>query len=205
MQSTSDSFTRVSLLQLALEDSDSPAWEELLRYYEPFVRRSLFHLGVKNPEVDDVCQQVLTRLWQQLKNYRRDEKRARFRTWLTKLIRNVAINDFRKRQRAKRTQGTDAEIMQSLAADSSQLEQKIEAEWQQHVIGLAMARIENIFTGKAIEVFLRVQEGESIEEVSESLGINRQSARVLKSRVKKRLMFEVIKIRNSLEFSDSNP
>ena len=58
---------------------------------------------------------------------------------------------------------------------------------------------------RAIEVFLRVHEGESFEQVSKSLGISKQSAHVLKSRVKKRLMDEVVRILDSLEFPQAEP
>ena len=93
---------------------------------------------------------------------------------------------------------TDAVYL--LAGDSSDLEQKLETEWEKYVVTVAMDRIRKIFSGKAVEVFLRVHEGESCEQVSKSLGISKQSAHVLKSRVKKRLMDEVVRILDSLEF-----
>ena len=98
---------------------------------------------------------------------------------------------------------TDAVYL--LTGDSSDLEQKIETEWEKYVVTVAMDRIRKIFSGKAVEVFLRVHEGESCEQVSRSLGISKQSAHVLKSRVKKRLMDEVLRILDSLEFPQVQP
>ena len=162
-------------------------------------------MKVKNSEIDDVCQQVLAKLWQELKNFEPDDERARFRTWFTTLIRNVAIDDYRKRKRAKRVSGANSDFIPLLAAKSSDLEQKIEAEWEQYVVAVAMNRIQKIFTGKAIEVFLRIHEGESFENVSNSLGISKQSVYVLKSRVKNRLTCEVLQILDSVEFPRSKP
>ena len=125
-------------------------------------RRTSFHavvehgtLGIMkiNPSTtDDVCQQVLAKLWQELKNFQPDEKRARFRTWFTKLIRNVAIDDYRKRRRANRVSGVSSDAVYLLTGDSSDLEQKIETEWEKHVVTVAMGRIRRIFSGKAVEV-----------------------------------------------------
>ena len=204
MPSTTNTFTRISLLQRA-QASDSGAWDEVLRFYEPFVRRTLGIMKINPSTTDDVCQQVLAKLWQELKNFQPDEKRARFRTWFTKLIRNVAIDDYRKRKRANRVSGVSTDAVYLLTGDSSELEQKIEAEWEKYVITVAMDRIQRIFSGKAVEVFLRVHEGESCEQVSKSLGISKQSGHVLKSRVKKRLMDEVVRILDSLEFPQAAP
>lgn len=199
MSSTNETDTRISLLQLAQSAQDSPAWEEVLEYYEPFVRQTLVRMKIKKSEIDDVCQQVLAKLWQGLKNYRRDKERARFRTWLTTLIRSVAIDDYRRRQRVKRTEGVGSDFLSNVATPSSLLEETIEEEWQAYVISLAMKRIKKVFTGKAVEVYLRIKSGETYEEVSESLGITKQSAQVLKSRVNTRLIHEVAQIRRNLE------
>lgn len=203
MLSTSNtvSVTDVDLLRRAQADSSSTAWEELMRYYEPFVRKVLIRMNVESSETDDVCQQVLAKLWKTLKSYRRKEQHAKFRTWLTKLIHSVAIDHYRKRQRQNQVQMAGHEILSTLAARTSELEKAIEAEWQQYVTTLAMNRVREIYSGKAIEVFIRIQKGETFESVSDSLGITRQSAYVLKSRVSKSLMYELAQIRNSLELA----
>jgi DNA-directed RNA polymerase specialized sigma24 family protein len=40
-------------------------------------------MGLRGPDLEDARQQVPLKLWQGLKNYKRDEKRARFRSWLS--------------------------------------------------------------------------------------------------------------------------
>ena len=110
----------------------------MLRFYEPFVRRTLGIMKINRSATDDVCQQVLAKLWQELKNFQPDQKRARFRTWFTKLIRNVAIDDYRKRKRANRVSGVGSDAVYLLTGDSSELEQKIEAEWEKYVVTICL-------------------------------------------------------------------
>ncbi len=196
--------TRISLLQRAQSGSDHPDWDELLQYYEPFIRRFLISMGIPTSDVDDVCQQVLSRLWQELVNYRRDAEHARFRTWLARLIRNVAINDYHKRKRAQRVGGVHLEGSDEIARGSNDLEQRVESEWQRHVVRLALERMNRIFSGNAVEVFLRSTEGETSEVIGKSLGMSVPSVYVLKNRVKKRLAREVKLLREQLEFPDTS-
>lgn len=195
--------TRITLLQRAQSGKDHPDWDELLKYYEPFIRRILIGMGVAPANLDDVCQQVLSQLWQELANYQRLEGQARFRTWLTRLIRNVAINDYRKRQRAQRVGGTHLQDVEDLPQSPPDLEGRVEQEWQRHVVGIALKRMNQVFSGNAVEVFVRSTEGESSEAISKSLGLSVQSVYVLKNRVKKRLAHEVKLLREQLEFPDT--
>ena len=192
------------MLQRVQGDPGSSDWDVFLRYYEPFVRRTLIGMGTKHEDVDDVCQLVLSRLWQELTKYKRDETRARFRTWLTRLIINVAINEYWKRKRAQAVGNYRSETLEELASKSSDLEKMIEEEWQRHVARLALERVKNMFSGNAIDVFLRSSQGESSEAISDSLGISLQSVYVLKNRVKTRLVHEVKRLQEQLEFPDSS-
>ena len=191
------------MLEIAEGDSGRPDWNQLLQYYEPFVRKTLAIMRVESSQIDDVCQQVLTRLWRELVNYRRDKDTARFRTWLTHLIRNVVINEYWKRKRAMRFEQQNLDFVEVGAENSTEIDLLIEAEWQNHVVSLAMKRLELVFSGNAMEVFLRSEEGTPMEKISDSLGISLESAYVIKSRFKKRLVEEVALIRKHLEFLDS--
>ena len=191
------------MLEIAKSDSERFEWNQLLQYYEPFVRKTLSIMRVEPSELDDVCQQVLTRLWKELVNYERDKEVARFRTWLTRLIRNVVINEYWKRKRAMRFEQQNLDFVEVGAENSTEIDLLIESEWQSHVVSLAMKRLELMFSGNAMEVFLRSEEGTPMEKICESLGISLQSGYVIKSRFKKRLVEEVALIRKHLEFLDS--
>ena len=197
------SSTQSSLLDIAKSDSDRSEWNQLLQYYEPFVRKTLSIMRVEPSELDDVCQQVLTRLWKELVNYERDKEVARFRTWLTQLIRNVVINEYWKRKRAMRLEQQNLDFVEVGVENSTEIDLLIESEWQSHVVSLAMKRLELVFSGNAMEVFLRSEEGTPMDKICESLSISLESAYVIKSRFKKRLVEEVALIRKQLEFLDS--
>ncbi len=198
-------LTRISLLELAQSGKDHPAWEEFLGYYEPFISRILKQTGVARSDVEDVCQLVLMRLWKDLVNYQRKPHQARFRTWLSYLIHSTLVDWHRQQQRDRLVVGSDAFLFEHAMIDQSELEEKIEAEWKEHIVDLALERLRSIFSGNAVDVFVRSVEGESVSEISKQLNISEESVYVLKHRVKKRLVRAVCELRRELELPDGTP
>lgn len=201
-QSAKDSLlTRVSLLQQAREDKNHPAWEELLKFYEPFVAKVLLSMGFRGADLDDAKQQVFVKLWRGLHTYERDPERALFRTWFARLIRNTALNIIRSKQRQPAGPSFDDETSRKAnqLADESEIEKRVEREWQEYVVDLAMERARLVFSGHAIDVFLMSLEGQSVEHIASTLGIKINTVYILKHRVKTVLLNEIQQLKRDLE------
>lgn len=201
-QSAQDGLlTRVSLLQRAREEENHPAWEELLTYYEPFVAKVLVSMGFRGADLDDAKQQVFLKLWRGLHTYERDPSRALFRTWFARLIRNTALNIIRSRKRQPTGPSFDDEQSHqaNLLSDDSGVEKRVEEEWQQYIVELAMDRARLVFSGHAIDVFMMSLEGKSVEHIAQTLGIKVNTVYILKHRVKTVLLREIQQLKKDLE------
>lgn len=66
---------------------------EVFREYAPFVWRTLRRLGVRDADVDDVCQEVFVVVFRRLDSF---EERSSLRTWLYGISVRVA-SDYRRR------------------------------------------------------------------------------------------------------------
>ena len=115
------------------------------------------------------------------------------------MIRNVVIDHVNKRKRT--TAGA-----QSFAQDPSQSEQqvaevedKIEEEWKTYVANLAMERVKDIFSGKAVEVFSLSLDEVPTQEIAQRLEITPESVYTLKNRVRSRYIREVKALIEELE------
>ena len=97
--------TRLTLLQRAQADPDDPAWDDLLQYYDPFIRKILVRVGLRGADLEDASQQVCLKLWKGLASYRRKESGSCFRNWLSALVRNAAIDWMRAQRRQHRKSG----------------------------------------------------------------------------------------------------
>lgn len=193
--------TRVSLLQRAREGDNSLVWEELLGFYEPFVSRVLGSMGFRGADLEDARQQVSLRLWKGLQRYERDAERAKFRTWFARLIKNTALNILRSKKREPVVQSLDDidSEQTALIIEESEIETRVEVEWQRYVVELALERAKDKFSGNAVKVFKMSLKGESVEEIAAELGIKTNTVYILKHRVKKVILKEIQSLKGELE------
>ncbi|MDA3924027.1 MAG: sigma-70 family RNA polymerase sigma factor [Kiritimatiellae bacterium] len=190
--------TRYTLLQRACDLHDEQAWEEFVGHYRRFIFYILQEMGVAAGDIEDVAQQVFLSLTKDLSRY--DQSRARFRTWLSTVIRNAALVYFRKRKSSReriRIFGEE-QNMESLAQPSD-IDQRIEQEWAAYVANLAMMRVREVFQGQAVEVFELGLDGLSVTDIAEKTGLAVASVYTLRKRVKKRLYLEIRAIVAELE------
>lgn len=191
--------THPSMIHQAVSRADHPVWDELFRYYDPFITSVLRKMNFQKPAIDDVRQLAFMRLWQNLPAYRKQPGKAKFRSWLACLIRNVALNWIRDNGKQKSETELNVSMENEYLLNCSDVEANIEREWQAYIVKLALERLSTVFTGKAFEVLQLSLEGDSGEEISEKLGIQRDSVYVLRNRVKKRVQQEIAQIRKDLE------
>ncbi|MEM1296156.1 MAG: sigma-70 family RNA polymerase sigma factor [Verrucomicrobiota bacterium] len=196
-------LTRPSLIQKASSGKSSPAWDELHRFYEPFVSMVLSRMGFRGEDLADVSQQVFVKLWKGLESYESRET-SRFRSWFSSIIRNTAVDWLRVHRKGPDQLSLDEPgAMETFnLGDPSGVEQQIEEEWRSYIVDTAMERIREVFTGNAFEVFARSLEGQTAEEISDALNVRIDSVYVLRSRVKGRLQREIQELRHDLEFAD---
>ena len=182
--------TSHTLLQRACDTRDEQAWEEFVRHYRRFIRYILREMEVDANDLEDLTQQVLVNLTRELPSY--DRSRARFRTWLSTVIRNAALNHFRSqesaRSRIRAFRGTLALDDESAAPEIDRI---IEKEWATYIASMAMDRVREVFQGQAVEVFKLGLEGRPAAEIAESTGLSVASVYTLRKRVKKRLYLEI--------------
>ena len=190
--------TRYTLLQRACDLKDGRAWAEFVEQYRRFIFHILQEMGVAADDIEDVAQQVFLSLTKDLSCY--DSSRARFRTWLSAVIRNAALVYFRKRKSSRdriRIFGEE-QNMESLAQPSD-IDRRIEQEWSAYVANLAMMRVKEVFQGQAVEVFELGLDGLSANDIAEKTGLSVASVYTLRKRVKKRLYLEIRAIVAELE------
>ncbi|MDF7808670.1 sigma-70 family RNA polymerase sigma factor [Pontiellaceae bacterium B12219] len=178
--------TRYTLLQRACDLEDEAAWEEFVEHYRKFIFYILHNMGVADYEVEDVAQQVLLSLTKNISRY--DSSRSRFRTWLSVVIRNAALVNYRKhKSEEEHIQVFGEDYVISRMENSSEIEKRIEQEWEAYVVNIAMERIRKVFKGQAIKVFELGLDGLSAAEIAEQTGLSVASVYTLRKRVKKRL------------------
>ncbi|MCM8529893.1 MAG: sigma-70 family RNA polymerase sigma factor [Lentisphaeraceae bacterium] len=191
--------TRLSLLQRASVEQQADAWDELLKYYDPFVKKVLLKWGVSGSDLDDLKQQVFMRIWKGLGNYKKLENGSRFRNWLSTLIRRTAITWYHSNKHKNIEIELDKTIFNELKTSQPEVDKKIEKEWQQYIVDLALNELKQVFSGHAFEVLALSLQGKSGDDIARQLNIRKESVYVLPNRVKVRLRDEIKRLRFTLE------
>ena len=198
MDRVSPNSTRISLIRRACASPRERDWDELIASYTPFIERVLVHLGYRNHDLEDLKQDVSLRIWKGLRSYRVDDPTTRFRSWLSRVIRNAVANHVRSADR-RPALGEMTEAAEAKSMSPPEIERIIGDEWQSHIVQLALARLSDVFTGNAIEVARLSLLGKPTDEIAQELDLREESVYVLRHRVKRRLILEIAALREELE------
>jgi RNA polymerase sigma factor (sigma-70 family) len=196
--------TRYTLLHRACDRGDEVAWAEFTGYYRDFIYMVVHKMGIKHPDSDDLVQASFLKIWKNIDRFKVDEGRAKFRTWLSTMIRNLVINHINQRKGAYEKQQS-MEGNRNVApvflhsVSETDVDEVIQKEWETYVVNLAMKNIKTLFSDRAIEIFSLLLDGADIKTISERYGIEENSVHKLKNRVKNRLIEEIQRIRENLE------
>jgi RNA polymerase sigma-70 factor (ECF subfamily) len=187
--------TRQTLLMRAKNPNDQEAWEDFEHYYRDFLRMVIYKVVRHQRFSDDLLQSVLLEIWRSLSRFEIDEQRAKFRTWMSRLVRNTVLDHLKKESK----QDKIVRERPKLDSTPSELDEMIQREWEIHLSRLAMKNIAERFSGKAIQVFQMSLDGNEVEEICCELSLSKDSVYTLKNRVKKYLIREIKKLREELE------
>lgn len=166
-------------------------------YYESFIHMVISQFLKNSNDCEDLRQLILVKLWKKLKNY--DDSKSKFRTWLSRVIRNTVLNYIRDNSKAKSMLVTENENMLDPACENVLLSY-IQSEWETYATNLALERIRPLFSEKAMEVFSLSLDNISVKQIAETLGISPESVYKMKTRTVNRLKEEIKAIREDTEF-----
>ena len=192
--------TRQTLLLRVKNPDDEQAWNEFVNYYKSFIKVILKYLNVATNDVEDLTQEILIKIWKGLQKLDYDSEKARFRTWLNRVIRNAVIDFQRAGNRRIKTENQDEVDSESFPLDNDEFSKIIEKEWRAHITNLALDNIRPIFKGNALDVFNLYLNEVPTKKIAEQLNIAEGSVYKLRSRVEEKLIQEIKRLKLELEF-----
>lgn len=194
-------ITKHTLLQRANNPNDEEAWNDFVGYYMGFIHAVLRQMSFDPKDTEDITQEILLKIWRKLSTFDGEKHQVHFRTWLSRLIRNQAI-DFIKKKQGYLKRRDQAEELQTdkLIITQTDLDQLVDQEWIRHMTNTALDNISELFSGAAVQAFELSLEGIQSKEIARELKISPDSVRTLKNRVKQRLMKEIALLKEEMEF-----
>jgi RNA polymerase sigma-70 factor (ECF subfamily) len=89
-------------------DGDEAAWEDLVRLHTRRVYSICYRFTNNQTDAQDITQEVFLRLFRSLKSYR--SKEGSFGVWLTRLTRNLLIDNYRRGRMDRVTDSIDDQL-----------------------------------------------------------------------------------------------
>ncbi|VGO18850.1 hypothetical protein SCARR_00903 [Pontiella sulfatireligans] len=180
-------------------NQDEQSWEDFLRIYRPYIHAIIRNMNIPEHEVDDIVQQVMLKLWKYIKSYSFEK---RFRNWLSSVTANCVrdyINTKVKAAERLEEMSHDHRLSYLSAVRMPEIDRIAEREWGLYLTNLALERVGDLFSGKAMQVFMMSLEGMGAEEIARKMELKENSVYRLKNRVKVRLALEIEQLRSELE------
>lgn len=189
--------TRVSLLQRITQQRDEKSWDDFVFYYRDFIYLICIKMNMSHHEADEVVQQVLIKLWNHFPNFKYDESK-RFRSWLCRIIQNTCRDFFRKiKSQNKLKDKVKENDLKKLSV--SEIDAIANNEWNDYLTSLALEKIRDQFSEKIINIFIRLANGESPQDLEKEYELKPKVIYVYSKRVRDRLKDELRRLREELE------
>jgi RNA polymerase sigma-70 factor (ECF subfamily) len=180
--------THLSLLRdLAGPDNPGEAWRRFEDLYTPLIRRWCKRRRLPNSDLDDLCQEVLLKVYRSLPTY--EPSRGPFHAWLGKVAHNALTDHFRRQRQRPGDRGSgDSDVRDRLDEIEAPDADDLGAELGQRLDGDLQAALERArcrVDDRTWQAFYRVlAEERPPAEVADQLGLSRAAVYQAVYRVK---------------------
>jgi RNA polymerase sigma-70 factor (ECF subfamily) len=170
--------------------ADVAAWDEFVLVYGPVVFRLARQRGLQPADADDLVQEVFSAVAKQVGEWLQRTDRGRFRAWLLRIARNIAVNLLnRKPFGATGVGGDDADSgLSEIPNQVDDLSSQFDLEYRREVFRWAAEQVRESVAAMTWQAFQLTQvEGVSIADAARQLRISVGNVYIARSRVMKRL------------------
>lgn len=201
--------TRVSLILRLASAKDIQAWQEFTEIYAPVLYRLALAKGLQSADAEDVTQDILFAVARAAERFEPDADRARFRTWLGCIARNLIADFYAGRTKRPVSQVISDSWLRSLGRDDLvhdplEAEPAFELEHRRALFHAAVGRVRVRVAESSWRAFeMTAIEQQPAEQVARQLGLRLGNVYVLRSRIMNMLRAEVDRMQEN-EFRHSS-
>ena len=84
--------TRQTLIERLRTESDEDSWNTFTDIYQKYIYVVIRNMNIAHSEAEDLVQEVLLKVWNKLGDFNYSPGKAKFRTWLSRVIKNHVLN-----------------------------------------------------------------------------------------------------------------
>lgn len=194
--------TRHSLILRLRDDRDVEAWDQFVSIYQPLVYRLARHKGLQDADAREVVQEVLLAVAKAVHRWQPDPERGRFRSWLFRISRNIAVNYLtRTRHRPQSPGGSSLHRrLEHCTAEATGDSALFELEYRRELFHFAAQQLQSRVAERTWNAFWKTcLEGRGIAEVAAELEMSRGAVRIARCRMQSQLAEIIAELSNEPE------
>jgi RNA polymerase sigma factor (sigma-70 family) len=178
-----DITTSPSLLQRLRIEGNERDWEVFFALYARPIYGLALHFGLPSEQAEDVVQETMIAIMRRLPEFDYDPERARFRTWLWRIVKNITVDHWRRTQR-RPTVPYDQAAHASQTMDSPHQDEAIERTWRLALVreGLRLLEADTQIRSQTLKIFRSlVIDGEDPDVIANRYQVRRKIVAALES------------------------
>ncbi|MEM7474007.1 MAG: sigma-70 family RNA polymerase sigma factor [Planctomycetota bacterium] len=164
---------------------DHGAWQSFVDVYSPLVYGFCRKRGMQGQDAADVTQEVLVRVAKAIGKFEYDPGKGLFRDWLARIVSNEICRLHSKRK-------SEVELIEGNLEDSPAFQSLWNVSFQQRLLEVALDRSKEGFSETTWKLFEQSWiEKIPVSQVAENCNVSPDQVYVARSRVLKKLRYEV--------------
>lgn len=177
--------TSLSLIGRIHNPSDVESWNRFNEIYSALIEGWLRRRGVPEDVAEDVRQDVLAKVFEEIRQFDHNGRVGAFRNWLRTVMQHRLRTVQRRTWRRREDNSPDwSDVVTQLADDDSELTRIWDAEHDAFLIDRLLGLVATGFTEQSLQAFRRVVlNNEDIQQVANDLQISSNAVRIAQSRV----------------------
>lgn len=190
--------TRKTLIERIIESNDDVSWETFCDSYQDYIFIMIKNMGVTHQDSEELKQDVLVKAWEALPNFRYDPEKGKFRWWLFTIVKNTVYKYYRKNAKTFNSE-LNIDLTDDAPVIKPEVEKIAEEEWKRFVVQKAWDSVKKEFDHNVIEIFSELSKGRDVKELAKEYALKENTIIAYKSRVRRRLYREIVKIEHELD------
>lgn len=162
-------------------NGDRNAYAYLVDKYKTMVYSLAYNITKNRDEAEEVAQETFIKAYQSLRNY---QGKAKFSSWLYRIVYNAAISNIRKYEKGKITID-EANVPESLYVESKKNHELLSAEERKRFLEMALNSLEE---DERALVIMYYYEDRELEDIAEIAGLTKTNTKVKLFRTRKKML-----------------
>lgn len=199
--------TRRNLLSRLRAWDDKEGWDEFFSTYGKFIYDVAIKSGLQDAEAQDVLQETVVSVAKAMPGFRYDPKLGSFKGWLRRIIQR-RVSDHLRRKLRKEPLLADQELREGSGGNEfdrivdpseSVLERLWDAEWDRHLLALALDRVRRRVSARQFQIFdCYVLQQMPLRKVTRTLGVSAGQAYLAKHRISRLLKLDLKEVEQEM-------